>query len=50
MDGVMVENSDKTWSTEEGNGKPPQHSCLENHVNSMKMKKDMTWKDENPGC
>ena len=27
---VMVENSDKTWSPEEGNGKPLQYSCLEN--------------------
>ena len=33
---VMVESSDKTWSTGEGNGKPPQHSCLENHMNSMR--------------
>ena len=27
---VMVESSDKMWSTGEGNGKPLQHSCLEN--------------------
>ena len=27
---VMVESSDKTWSTREGNGKPLQYSCLEN--------------------
>ena len=27
---VMVESSDKTWSTREGNGKPLKHSCLEN--------------------
>ena len=27
---VMVESSDKTWSTGEGNGKPLQYSCLEN--------------------
>ena len=25
---VMVESSDKTWSTGQGNGKPLQHSCL----------------------
>ena len=25
---VMVESSDKTWSTGEGNGKPLQYSCL----------------------
>ena len=45
---VMVERFDKTWSTGEGNGKPPQHSCLENPVNSMKRQKDMTLKDEPP--
>ena len=33
---VMVENSDKMWSTGEGNGKPLQYSCLENPMNSMK--------------
>ena len=30
---VMVESSVKTWSTGEGNGKPLQHSCLENPMN-----------------
>ena len=45
---VMVENSDKTWSTGEGNGKPRQHFCLENPMNSMKRQKDMTLKDEPP--
>ena len=44
----MVEGSDKTWSTGEGNGKPIQYSCLENPMNSMKRQKDMTWKDELP--
>jgi len=49
LDGrVMVENSDKMWSTGEGHGKPPQHSCLENPVNNMKREKDMTLKDELP--
>ena len=43
---VIVENSDKTWSTGEGNGKPLQYSCLENPMNSMKRQKDMTLKDE----
>ena len=43
---VMVESSDKTWSTAEGNGKPFQHSCLENSINSMKRQKDRTLKDE----
>ena len=42
----MVENSDKTWSTGEGNGKPLQYSCLENTMNSMKRQKDKTLKDE----
>ena len=45
---VMVESSDKTWSTGEGNGKPLQYACLENPMNSMKRQKDMTLKDELP--
>ena len=45
---VMVESSDKTWSTGEGNGKPPQYSCLGNPMNSMKRQKDRTLKDELP--
>ena len=45
---VMMESSDKTWSTGEGNGKPLQYSCLENLMNSMKMQKDKTLKDELP--
>ena len=44
----MVESSDKTWSTGEGNGKPLHYSCLENLINSMKRQKDMTLKDELP--
>ena len=44
----MVESSDKTWSTGEGNGKPLQYSCLENPINSMKRQKDGTLKDELP--
>ena len=43
---VMVASSGKTWSTGKGNGKPLQHSCLENSMNSMKRQKDMTLKDE----
>ena len=43
---VIVESSDKTWSTGEGNGKPLQYSCLEKPMNSMKRKKDRTLKDE----
>ena len=46
---VMVERSDKTWSTGEGNGKPLQYSCLENPMNtSMKRQKDRTLKDGLP--
>ena len=45
---VMVESSDKTWSTGEGNGKPFQYSCLENPMNRMKRQKDRTVKDEPP--
>ena len=44
----MVESSDKTWSTVEGNGKPLQYSCLENPKNPMKRQKDRTLKDELP--
>ena len=43
---VMEERSDRMWSTGEGNGKPLQHSCLENPMNNMKGKKDATLKDE----
>ena len=47
LDGwVMVERSDRMWSTGERNGKPVQYSCLENPMNSMKMQKDMTLRDE----
>ena len=45
---VMMESSDRMWSTGEGNGKPLQYSCLENAMNSMKRQKDMTLKDELP--
>ena len=45
---VMVESSDKMWSTGEGNGKPLQYSCFENPMNSMIRQKDMTLKDELP--
>ena len=43
---VMVEGSDKMWSTGEGTGKPLQYSCLENPMNSMKRQKDMILKDD----
>ena len=41
----MVESSDKSRSTGEGNGKPLQYSCLEN---PMKRQKDRTLKDHLP--
>ena len=45
---VMVERSDKLWSTGQGNGTPLQYSSLENPMNSMKRQKDRTPKDELP--
>ena len=45
---VMVERSDRMWSTGEGNGKLLQYSCLENPMNSRKKQKDRTLKDELP--
>ena len=45
---VMVERSDRMWSTGEGNGKPLQDSCLENPMNSMKRQKDRILKEEHP--
>ena len=45
---VMVESSDRIWSTGQGNGKSLQYFCLENPMNSMKRQKDRTLKDELP--
>ena len=45
---VMVERSDRTWSTGEGNGKPLQYSCLENPMNGMKRQYDRIPKEELP--
>ena len=45
---VMVERSDRMWSTGEGNGKPLQYSCLENPMNSRKRQKDRIVKEELP--
>ena len=45
---VMVERSDRMWSTGEGNGKPLQSSCLENPMNSMKRQNDRILKEELP--
>ena len=44
----MVESSDITCCTAEGNGKPLQYSCLENYTNSRKRQKDRTLKVELP--
>ena len=46
---VMVESSDKTWSTGEGNGKLLWHSFLESPMNSMKRQKYRILKGELPG-
>ena len=45
---VMVERSDRMWSTGEGVGKSLQYSCLENPMNSMKRQKYRILKDELP--
>ena len=45
---VMVERSDRMWSTGEGNGKPLQYSYLENPMNSTKRQNDRIPKEELP--
>ena len=45
---VIVESSDKTWFTGEGNGKSLQYSCFENPMDSMKRQKEVTPEDEPP--
>ena len=45
---VMVERSDRTWSTGDRYGKPLQYSCLENPMNSMKRQNDRILKEEIP--
>ena len=45
---VMVERSDRMWSTGEGNEKPLHYSCLENPINSMKRQNDSILKEELP--
>ena len=45
---VVVESSDKAWSTGEGNGKPLQYSSLENPMNSrlyLRMVRCRYWND-----
>ena len=46
---VVVERSDRMWSTGEGNGKPLQYSCLENPMNSMKRQNYRILKRNSPG-
>ena len=46
---VMVESSDRTWSTGEGNCEPLQYPCLENPMNSIKRQKIGHWKMNFPG-
>ena len=45
---VMVERSDRRWSTGEGNGKPLQYFCLENPMNRIKRQNDRILKEELP--
>ena len=45
---VMVERSDRMWSTAEGTGKPLQYSCLENPMNSLRRQNDTILKEELP--
>ena len=45
---LMVKSSDKMWSTGEGNGELFKYSCRKNPMNSMKMQKDRTLKNELP--
>ena len=45
---VMVERSDRMWSTGEGNGKTLQYSCLDNPMNSMKRQNDRILKEVLP--
>ena len=43
---VMVERSNRMWSTGEGNGKLLQYSCLENPMDSIKRQNDRILKEE----
>ena len=45
---VMVERSDRMWSTGEGTGKPLQYSFLENLMSSMKRQNDRILKEKLP--
>ena len=45
---VVVERSDRMWSTGQGNGKTLQYSYLENPMNSMKRQNDRILKEKLP--
>ena len=45
---VIVESSDKMWSTGGGNGKPFHCTSCENPMNYIQRQKDSTPKDEPP--
>ena len=45
---VMVERSDRMWSTGEGSGEPLHYSCLENPMNSMKRQNNRILNEELP--
>ena len=45
---VMVERSDRMWSTGEGNGRPLQYSCPESPMNSMRRQNDRILKEKLP--
>ena len=45
---VIVERSDRMWSTGEGNSKPLQYSSLENSMNGMKRQNDRILKEVFP--
>ena len=45
---VMMESSEKMWSTGDRNGKPLQYSCLESPMNRMKRQNDRILKEKLP--
>ena len=45
---VMMERSNRVWSTGEGKGNPLQCSCLQISMNSMKRQNDRILKEELP--
>ena len=45
---VMVERSDRMWSTGERNGKPVQYSRIEDPMNNKKRQTNRTLREELP--